>query len=150
MTGTIKYLLFVLTICSCTLTSFGQQSEIDSLSYLLKTAKQDTFKIRLRAEIGEEIPVLRITYWDSIRVDAEKWNLKKFIAEAINNIGVIYDNHGEISKALEYYNEGLKIREEIGDKHGIAESLNNIGFVFEKHGDIPHALEYDHKGLKIQ
>ena len=150
MKRTIKNLLFVLTICSCTLTSSGQQSEIDSLSCLLKTAKHDTVKIRLRAEIGEEMPVLRITYWDSIRVDAEKWDLKKFIAEALNNIGYICDNHGEISKALEYYNEGLKIREEIGDKHGIAESLNNIGFDFEKLGDIPRALENDHKGLKIQ
>jgi serine phosphatase RsbU (regulator of sigma subunit) len=150
MVSTIKYFFFGLIFSFCHLTSFEQQSKIDSLFSLLKKARQDTFKIKLRAEIGEETPILRITYWDSIRRDAEKWNLKKIIAESINNIGVIYDNQGEISKTLEYYNEGLKMREEIGDKHGIAESLNNIGFVFEKHGDIPHALEYHHKGLKVQ
>jgi serine phosphatase RsbU (regulator of sigma subunit) len=150
MTRTIKNLLFGLTFCFYHLYSFGQQSEIDSLVSLLKTTKQDTLKIRLRSDIGEAVPVLRIGYWDSIRVDAEKCNLKKYVAQALNNIGYIYDNQGAISKALEYYNEGLKIRQEVGDKHGIAESLNNIAIVFEKHGDIPHALEYHHEGLKVQ
>ncbi len=150
MIKTIKYFLFGLTFSFCHLISYGQQSNIDSLLSLLKKAKQDTLKIRLRAEIGEEIPILRISYWDSIKVDAEKWNLKKNIAEALNNIGFVNDNQGDISKALEYYDEGLKMREEIGDKHGIAESLNNIAIIFEKHGDIPHALEYHYKGLKVQ
>jgi serine phosphatase RsbU (regulator of sigma subunit) len=149
MTGKVQYFLCGLVFYFCHLTSFGQQN-IDFLHCLLKTAGDDTLKIRLRAEIGEEIPVLRITYWDSIRVDAEKWKLKKIIAQAINNIGFIYDDLGDISKALEYYNDGLKVREEIGDKHGIAESLNNIAIGFEKQGDIPHALEYQFKGLKMQ
>ena len=150
MMKSVKCLLLVLILCFCRSVSFGQQNKIDSLFSLLKTASHDTVRIRLCSEIGEEIPILRITYWDSIRINAEKWNLKKFLAEAINNIGYVYDNHGDISKALEYYNEGLKIRKEVGDKHGIAESLNNIAIVFEKHGDIPHALEYHHEALKIQ
>jgi serine phosphatase RsbU (regulator of sigma subunit) len=129
--------------------SFGQQN-IDSLFSLLKTAKHDTIKIKLRAELGEEIPVLRISYWDSIRVDAEKWNLKKTIAQAINNIGFMYDDQGDLAKALDYYRAGLAVREEIGDNHGIAESLNNIAIGFEKQGDIPHALEYQFRGLKMQ
>ncbi len=38
-------------------------------------------------------------------------------------------------QALKYYNKSLKIREEIGDKHGIGESLNNIGFIYRSFPD---------------
>ena len=129
---------------------YGQQGETDSLLTLLGTKIHDTVKLRIRAEIGEEIPILRITYWDSIRQEGKRWNLEKYVAEGNNNMGVIYDNLGDESKALTFYREGLKMREEIGDKHGIAESLNNIAFLSEKQGDVPQALEYHHKALKIQ
>jgi serine phosphatase RsbU (regulator of sigma subunit)/Tfp pilus assembly protein PilF len=134
----------------CSFTSLTGQTNIDSLLSLLKTAKEDTLKIRIRAQIGEEIPVLRITYWDSIRVDAEKWDLKKIKAQAINNMGYVSDDLGDITKALEYYNESLVLRREIDDKRGMAESLNNIAVAYEKQGDIPHALEYQFNSLKIQ
>jgi serine phosphatase RsbU (regulator of sigma subunit)/tetratricopeptide (TPR) repeat protein len=129
---------------------YGQQGKTDSLLTLLGTNIHDTVKLRIRSELGEEIPILRITYWDSIRQEGKKWNLEKYVAEGTNNIGVIYDNLGDESKALTFYREGLKMREEIGDKHGIAESLNNIAFLSEKQGDVPQALEYHHKALKIQ
>ena len=71
------------------------------------------------------------------------------LAETLNNIGYIYDDQGDIPKALEHYHKSLKIREEIGDKNGIAMSLNNIGIIYDDQGDIPKALECYHKSLKI-
>ena len=73
-----------------------------------------------------------------------------YLADALNNIGYIYMNQGDIPKALEYYHKSLKIKEEIGDKDGIAISLNNIGVIYKNQGDIPKALEYFHKSLKIK
>lgn len=149
MAQKIKYFT-ILLFCLLQFSLLGQLNKLDSLYSLLERETVDSIKIKLRAEIGEEEPILRIGYWDSIRIDAEEWNLKKIKAQSINNIGVIYDNYGEEAKALEFYNEGLKIRQEIGEKHGIAESLNNLGYFYSNRGDIFNALECYSNGLKIQ
>jgi serine phosphatase RsbU (regulator of sigma subunit) len=149
LAGKLKCLLSLLAFSFCPVPSPGQVN-IDSLYNLLAAAKHDTLKILIRAEIGEQIPILRLSYWDSIRIDAEKWNMKKTIAQATNNIGFVYDEQGDVTNALFYYNEGLKLRKEIGEKHGIAESLNNLAIVYEGLADIPHALECHFAALKIQ
>jgi serine phosphatase RsbU (regulator of sigma subunit)/tetratricopeptide (TPR) repeat protein len=71
------------------------------------------------------------------------------LASALNNIGLIYEDEGDILKALDYFNKSLKINKEIGDKKGIANSSSNIGSIYNRQGDIPKALEYLHKSLKI-
>ncbi len=142
-------ILSFVTLFAYCVVSAGQ-GRVDSLYMLLNSAKNDTVRILLRAEIGEEISVTRVGYWDSIRIDAEKWHMKGTTAQALNNIGYVYDDLGDISRAFDYYNEGLKIREQIGDRHGIAESLNNMAHVVENQGDIPRGLEYYFRGLKIQ
>ncbi|MBL4655342.1 MAG: tetratricopeptide repeat protein, partial [Bacteroidia bacterium] len=72
------------------------------------------------------------------------------MAVSYNNIGGIYDDQGEIEKALEYYFFSLKIKEEIKDKKGMAYSYNNIGFIHDKQGEIEKALEYFFLSLKIR
>ena len=126
-------------------------AQVDSLRSLLRNSSlPDTEKIKIRAEIGEEKPIIRISYWDSIRSDAGKWKMKKTYGQAINNIGYVYDELGNTQKALEYYTQGLQLREAAGDLHGIAESLNNIAITYDRHGDIPNALSFHFRGLKIQ
>ena len=58
---------------------------------------------------------------------------KKGIASSLNNIGAVYKNLGEFTKAIDYYIKSLKINEEIGNKSGISNTLNNIGSVYLKH-----------------
>ena len=72
-----------------------------------------------------------------------------FLASALNNIGYIYMNQGDIPKALEYYHKSLRIREEIGWKEGIANSLNNIGGIYMGQGELATALNYGSRGLQI-
>jgi serine phosphatase RsbU (regulator of sigma subunit)/tetratricopeptide (TPR) repeat protein len=72
------------------------------------------------------------------------------LAGALNNIGYIYMEQGDIPNALTYYHKALILQEEIGDKKGIANSLNNIGGIYNHQGDIPNALTYLHKSLKIE
>ena len=76
--------------------------------------------------------------------------LLKALADALNNIGLIYRNKGDISLALEYYQKSLKIREETGDKKGLSTAFNNIGVIYKNQGNITKALEYFHKSLKIR
>jgi tetratricopeptide (TPR) repeat protein/serine phosphatase RsbU (regulator of sigma subunit) len=79
-----------------------------------------------------------------------KKSLQSSLAGALNNIGYVIQQKGDIPKALEYYHQSLKIQEEIGDKKGIANSLNNIGMIYKGQGNTPKALEYLHKSLKIR
>lgn len=94
-------------------------------------------------KIQEELSVKET---DSSAVRASKIG----IANSLNNIAYVYDNQGDITKALEYFHKSLTIREEIKDKAGTAQSLNNIGVIYKKKGDAARALEYFQKGLVIR
>lgn len=145
-----KYFLFGLAFCFCQTRSFSQNQIVDSLKTLLKNAKHDTTRLRLRVMIGEVDMILRLSYWDSIYIDSKKLKSRTLEAIALDFIGFVYRNQGNSSQALNYYNQSLKIEEETGNKKGIAESLNNIGFVYDNQGDIPKALNYYERSLKIQ
>lgn len=76
-------------------------------------------------------------------------SLKKNLASALNNIGTVHDEHGDMPLALTYYQKSLKLREEIGDQRGISDAYNDIGFVHKSQGNIPLALECYQKSLNI-
>ncbi|WP_170227947.1 tetratricopeptide repeat protein [Vicingus serpentipes] len=77
-----------------------------------------------------------------------KKSLLKSLAGSINNIGYVYSKHGEISIALEYYNQSLQLLVEAGDQKGIASALNNMAAIYEDQGDILKALEFYHLSLR--
>jgi tetratricopeptide (TPR) repeat protein/serine phosphatase RsbU (regulator of sigma subunit) len=130
--------------------SFSQSDPVlDSLKYLLKAPINDTLKLRIRHQIGEHAMIFRVGYWDSIRIDAKRFGIKKTEGDALNNLGYIYQNLGDIKKALEYNKQSLILLIEIDDKPGIAQSYNNIGTIYNEQGDVSNALEYFHKSLKI-
>ena len=147
----------------------GATKTIDSLRQVIKTAKHDTTRINAYLAWGEQVymdkPDTALILWQQSLSIADK-NLTGFKnlsglpalkdtllkqkASALNNIGYIYNNQGDIPKAIEYINKSLKIFEEIGDKNSIAISFYNIGTIYGKQGDIPKALEYFNKSLKIR
>lgn len=131
--------------------SFSQDDAVlDSLQDLLSNSQNDSVKLILRHQIGEQAMIFRIGYWDSIRLDAKKIGIKKTEGDALNNLGYIYQNLGDISKAIEYNKLSLKLLKEIGDKAGIAQSYNNLGTIYNEQGDISNALDYFHNSLKIR
>ena len=160
-----KYILpiFLLLLASQIVNGQGYAPKqvIDSLKKeLLKENLKDTSYINLLCALGEQTPIFRPTYWDTIAKEAEKALDKSpapeskqvflnALGRALNNIGYISDNQGDVQKALEYYHKSLRIQEEIDNKYGIAMGLNNIGSVYNNQGDITKALEYFQKSLKI-
>lgn len=78
------------------------------------------------------------------------YHLNKSLADALNNIGFIFQKQGKISKALEYYHQSLKIQEKIKDKKGISGTLNNIAFIYDLQDNTQYALDYYHKSLEIK
>lgn len=158
----IRNILFIIIILVSKPLVYSQN--IDSLQQILKTSIHDTTRVQVLIELSEVlyasnpdtiIPLCEqvLSMIDSkllIANSQEKLAFLKVKADALNNLGFFYKNHGEISKTLDYYTSSLKIRNEINDKKGIANSLINLGAICYNQGNIPEALDYFLKCLKIQ
>lgn len=83
-----------------------------------------------------------------LQLIGEEGNFKE-VAEAYNNLGVIYEDIGAYDLAAEMYTKSLAAREAIGDKKGIAETYNNLGNVYSCLGDYRKAAENCKKSLDI-
>ena len=57
------------------------------------------------------------------------------------NLGNIYFNTGETSKAKEFFLKSLEIKEQIGDSEGLQLIYNNLGEVHRRLEDYPNAIE---------
>jgi tetratricopeptide (TPR) repeat protein len=141
---------------------FAQDKTIDSLKLALKTAAHDTVRCEVLTALAESAPdgewekyneQLKIIAEKNIKTPSsgvhEKKLFKKYYATSLSNMGGIYHSQGHVAKALEFYQESLKIQEEVGDKKGVATTFNNIGFIYYSQSDINKALEYYHKSLKM-
>lgn len=68
---------------------------------------------------------------------------------SLSNIGYNYKNQGQVTKALDYYNQALILQKEITDREGIANTYNNIGMIYDNLGLVKKALNYFHDALKL-
>ena len=66
-----------------------------------------------------------------------------------NNIGVIYQNSGEIEQAIEYHQMSLKLRNKIGNAAGVAMSYTNIGVLRAEQDNYQQAIEYLEHSVEI-
>jgi class 3 adenylate cyclase/tetratricopeptide (TPR) repeat protein len=80
----------------------------------------------------------------------EKLNDIAGIANIQSNIGAIYQNQGNESKALEFLFNSLRNSEEIGDQFRIASALINIGSVYQhKTATYDKAIQYYLRALPM-
>ncbi len=142
----------------------AQDRTIDSLKLALKNATHDTTRCNILNELIDSENDDRVwpKYNDQLRRLAKSGSYKsskdtirkqfylKHLAGALNNIGYLAQNQGDIPKALSFYLKSLEIEKEIKNPKGIAYSLNNIGSIYKDQGDIAKGLEYYHRSLKIR
>jgi signal transduction histidine kinase/Tfp pilus assembly protein PilF len=124
----------------------------DSLKNVVATVKDDTNKVKLLIEIGEQykntIPDTAIYYFHRALEIAENIDAKEFIAMSLIRIGVNLQINGSSDKASEYLERALKISEEIGDKEKITTCYVNIGVIYHDQGSYDKAIEYYIKSLE--
>ncbi len=70
-------------------------------------------------------------------------------AEAIGNLGLVYQNLGEFAHAREHHEQHLEIVRELGDRAAEARGLGNLGLVHGAIGEYPRAKEYHERRLAI-
>ena len=146
-----RFVLWVVIMCLLQQLAIAQNPKIseehnrtiDSLLTILKTAKEDTNKVKELNKLSREYTNYS-EYAKSIQYSNEALKIASTIeattnqaavkkaaqkgrATAYNNIGIIYNEQGSFDKALENHFASLKINEELGDKKGISASLNNTG-----------------------
>jgi adenylate cyclase len=80
---------------------------------------------------------------------ADKIGFKKGSAYALKNAGLGYYFQGKYVETLDYWEQSLKMFEELQDDIGIANLLNNIAAVYVNQGDDARGLEYALRSLKL-
>lgn len=160
----MKQILFFIFLFPFLLSA--QDRTVDSLKLALKNAKHDTTRCNILNELVESPANGNDTVWtiynNQLLLLAEKGaiissstkTLKdtylKYLSNALYNKGWLAEIHGDIPKALEYLQRGLKSLEETKDKTGISYFFNHIGVIYYNQGDIKIALEYYHKSLRLR
>jgi len=74
---------------------------------------------------------------------------KQVHGAVLGNLGLAYNHLGESRKAIEYYEQALKISREIGDRLGEENRLGNLGLAYYRLGEIKKAIEYYEQALEI-
>lgn len=71
------------------------------------------------------------------------------IANAYNNLGLVYQRRGIIDQSIAAYEEGLKIYRERGDVFDTAVILSNLGECYQNLFDMTQALNYHQQSLNL-
>src|SRR6185437_5059970 len=72
------------------------------------------------------------------------------IGNCYANMGNIYAEQKEFTKALQFYKRSLKARQDAKDENRIASSFGDLGNVYSAMADYEHALKYHNIALKIR
>lgn len=151
MIKTIKY-IFLLQICLSYFRLSAQDSHIDSLLSIIKTAN-DTQKIDALNDLGWEYRTidmnLAFRYSQEALKLAEKSGSKKRAARSLNNIGAVYEIQNKHQQAMEHFKSALKIQEELGNKKEIASMTLNLGIIYAEQGMLDTARTYMSEALEI-
>lgn len=139
----------------------SQTREIDSMLVNLEKLNPDTIKLIALDNLTEAI--IDELKWPAyneqmgalakelIKSKNEKIRrcAKKYYANYLNNLGVIYTNRFQLSSAIDYYQKGYAIQEELGDKYGMATTLNNVGTIYDQLEEYQEALKYFRNSLLL-
>ncbi len=89
-------------------------------------------------------------YYGSLAYDfAEMKGLKKDMAVAQRLLGATYFIRSDYDEAMKYYQQSLKLFEEISYQKGIAGVLNNMGLIYSRKAEYSKAMEHYQRCVKI-
>jgi signal transduction histidine kinase len=139
---------FYFILCVFVISNSLFAANIDSLKIELRKAKADTNKVKIYETLAKEIiynePDKAIEYGKEALLLSEKLDYKIGIGTALKIIAFAYDNQGEYSKSLDYYNRSLNIFKTIKTKEGLlkmTECLSNIANIHYAQGEYDIAIK---------
>ncbi len=152
----MKYprLSFLLLLLTVTPTLFSQKNKrvIDSLEKLT-SARPDSLLVQTFNELTWQYRLVdqekAISYGNKAIALGRKVNYNKGIAQAYNDLGIIYFDKEQYDTAIRLYQNAITIRQQLNDQGGIAKLYNKIGIIYQKQGYFDAALEQQLKALKL-
>lgn len=146
-----KHFLFI--VLSLSLSFVTAQNKVDSLLHALAQEKEDSSKVKLYTELGDQykrtIPDSSVYYYNKGLAIANKSNKKIEVGELLFSLSKAYLNKGESETALNYSHKALEIYKTIKDRKKEAEVLNIIGVIYRRKADYNNALKNYEKSLQI-
>lgn len=124
---------------------------LDSLKNDLASVKDDTTrvsKLNLLCYAALD-PKEQMDYAQRALAIAERIGYIKGKGDALNNIGYVYHNSGDIVKAMENFQQAYSVCKSINYLGGIASSLNNTGWIYYNIGNVSKGLENFQQALLI-
>ena len=147
----ILIITFLLT-CACSI-GFGQNKATDSLKHELTIAKQDTNRVLIMAALAEKYRLMKpdsaMKYGQKALTLAQKIKFPKGEASALNRIGGVYRELGDLPKAMDFALKALRIAEEHQYFEVIENCNNTFGIIYYDLQEFPKAIYYYQKANKI-
>jgi len=141
----VRILLFFLGF---TLTTYAQPAPKKEAGTDADTTLVNTL-IQQSKEQAAADPAKAILLATQAKEFSEKINYIKGQAYSLKHIGLGYYNLGKYVEALNYWDQSLKVFEQLKDDIGVANMLNNIAIIYIGRGDDDKGLEYSLRSLKL-
>ncbi len=149
----IKHVFTILTICLCHSFLFSQKNITDSLIQILKTSKEDSFKVKLLNRLFEAFEYEDVVKSKAFLIEArnlsKKINYKFGVAESYKNEGYLAEDTGNYIDAYVCYQKALEIHTENKNKSGMASAYHGIGILQSAEGNYTGAINNYLKALQI-
>ena len=148
-----KFSILILFVFCLTFVSKANQEKLDSLLQLVEVEKNDSVLVELYNKIGsasyKKEQHIAKKYWSkSLELGRElaKENRSEFIIEqlatAYNGLGIISRRTGNYSQALDFYQNCLKLGEEVNNIQNMATTNMNIGVIYREIEEYDKAIPY--------
>jgi len=139
---------FIPSVC------FSQnQQVIDSLVSILQTAKEDSNKATVLLNLSSNLllsnPEQSMKYAKQAIVLSEKFNLKKCMISAYQNIAGYYYYRADYNNAIQYMKDALSLIEQTHDQHALSDAYSHFSSVISLNNDYSSSFDYINKALKI-
>ena len=144
--STIKLALLFLLSCACStwgiLIAQNNPRDIEARLPTLRGKEKIKTLLQLSMKSGK-IPLgKRLAYGNQALELSIELNDGELHAKSLRRIGDIYKKIGKDNKALEYFQESLKIAETNKDQNGISICLNKIGLIYKHLNQYKKALDF--------
>lgn len=132
---------------------FGQVEKIRNLQQSLPSIQDSTQYVdvvnRISLLFYEQNADSTLYYALRAREIAFRLHYEKGLADATNNLGVVFDIKGNVQLALRYYNDAYNQYTTLGDSSNIVQTLMNIATVYGISGKDQKALSNFGRALSI-
>lgn len=157
----MKRLYFTVLLFAFVIQGSAQDAELDSLLKVLKTAPDDTSKLKLLENIADIAPDGE---WQKYNQEIGKLAVKCLASSdsatnligkrfyTVNLINRAYElaEKGDLKSALDLYGRCVKIDKEIKDNYDLGIVLLSIGAIYDRQDDANNAINNYEQALEIQ